>query len=85
MVSLNKAEFNLRETEHLPRNTLHSLRSEITSRATSPRGSERILSAYNTIGLPSLGRPKYQTKGRDRSPALPCLRSGYRKERDWLR
>ena len=33
MVSLNKASFNLRKTPSLQRNTLHSYRMEITSRA----------------------------------------------------
>ena len=43
MVSSNEAGFNLRETEHLPRNTLHARRTEIISRAASSRGCERIL------------------------------------------
>lgn len=45
MVSTREAGFNLRETEHLPRNTLHARRTEIISRATSSRGCERILNA----------------------------------------
>jgi hypothetical protein len=59
MVSLNQAGFNLRESEHLPRNILHSQRTEIISSALSPRGSERIFWYSQHLRIAEFGSPHF--------------------------